>query len=138
MPTSENKPQSKSVSPLKVIPIVVLIIVVVNAINRGLGVSPASPSSTDSPAVVTMSQAEQQAIVAESEKVTKEEYDRLKTGMSYEQAAAVIGADGEELSSNEIGGTKTIMYKWQGAGIGNMNAIFQNDKLVSKSQFELK
>ncbi|HMU33877.1 MAG TPA: DUF3862 domain-containing protein [Pyrinomonadaceae bacterium] len=67
-------------------------------------------------------------------------YSKLKTGMKYAEVVKILGEEGEELSSNEIGGTKTVMYKWDGAaGWGaNMNAMFQNDKLVSKSQFGLK
>ena len=60
--------------------------------------------------------------------------------MTYAQVVQILGKEGEELSSNEIGGYKTVMYKWDGnAGWGaNMNAMFQNSKLNSKSQFGLK
>jgi hypothetical protein len=51
----------------------------------------------------------------------------------------ILGKDGEELSSNEIAGVKTVMYKWDGNGFAaNMNAMFQNDKMMSKSQLGLK
>jgi hypothetical protein len=73
-------------------------------------------------------------------KVTKENYDKLQTGMSYSQAVAILGCDGEELSSSEMGGFKTIMYMWTGSSWSgaNMNAMFQNDELVSKAQIGLK
>ena len=69
-----------------------------------------------------------------------ENYNRLKTGMTYAQVVQILGKEGEELSSNEIGGYTTVMYKWDGdAGWGaNMNAMFQNGKMNSKSQFGLK
>jgi hypothetical protein len=71
--------------------------------------------------------------------VTMANYNRLRTSMTYVQVVQILGKDGEELSSNEIGGVKTIMYKWDGDGFGaNMNAMFQNNKLMSKSQFGLK
>jgi hypothetical protein len=71
--------------------------------------------------------------------VTMESYNRLKNGMTYAQVVQVLGKDGEELSSSDIGGIKTIMYKWDGNGFGaNMNAMFQNNKLMSKAQFGLK
>lgn len=77
--------------------------------------------------------------------VTKAHYDRIQKGMSYRQVVAVIGAEGEELSRNELEGVpgvmesvETVMYQWQNGNGSNMNAIFQNDKLMQKAQFGLK
>jgi len=70
-------------------------------------------------------------------------YSQLKEGMSYSEATQVLGCEGEEMSSSSIAGFKTIMYTWQAKGVagmmgGNMNAMFQNDRLISKAQFGLK
>jgi hypothetical protein len=66
-------------------------------------------------------------------------FSQLKTGMTYAQVVKILGKDGEEMSSNEISGIKTVMYKWDGNGFGaNMNAMFQNGKLMSKAQLGLK
>jgi hypothetical protein len=72
--------------------------------------------------------------------VTMDNYNRLQTGMSYAQVVAILGEQGVELSSNEFGGYRNVMYKWDGyGGIGaNMNAMFQNDHLISKAQMGLK
>jgi hypothetical protein len=72
--------------------------------------------------------------------VTMENFGRLATGMTYEQVVGILGKEGTEMSSNDIGGNKTIMYMWKADGFGgaNMNAMFQNGGLVSKSQFGLK
>lgn len=73
------------------------------------------------------------------EGVTMAQFQRLQTGMSYAQACKVLGLEGEELSSNSLMGIKTVMYKWNGTSLtGNMNAMFQNDKLIQKSQFGLE
>ena len=83
-----------------------------------------SPAATDTPAAAG---------------VTMAGFSQLKTGMTYEQAVKVLGKEGTEMSSNEIGGTKTVMYQWEGDGLGaTMTAMFQNNKLISKSQFGLK
>ena len=73
-------------------------------------------------------------------KVTKEKYDKLQSGMSYSQAVAILGCEGEELSSSEMGGFKTVMYMWTGSSWSgaNMNAMFQNDQMISKAQMGLK
>ena len=73
------------------------------------------------------------------ESVTLAEFQALKSGMSYAEAVAVIGFEGVEQSSSEIGGTKTVMYTWVNPpGFENMNAMFQNDKLITKAQLGLK
>ncbi len=114
--------------------------------NSGQSSSPAtSPTNTattsSSPARSTAKTSPTTASTpASTAGVTMENYNRLKTGMTYVQVVQILGKEGEELSSNEIGGYKTVMYKWDGdAGWGaNMNAMFQNGKLNSKSQFGLK
>jgi hypothetical protein len=71
--------------------------------------------------------------------VTMANFSQLKTGMTYAQVVKILGKDGEEMSSNEISGIKTVMYKWDGNGFAaNMNAMFQNGKLMSKAQLGLK
>lgn len=70
--------------------------------------------------------------------VTMAGYNRLHDGMRYEDAVDVLGSPGEEVSSSRVGTTSTRMYSWSAArGIGNMNAMFQNGRLVSKAQFGL-
>ncbi|MEI6221159.1 MAG: DUF3862 domain-containing protein [bacterium] len=72
--------------------------------------------------------------------VTLENFNKLKDGMSYKQAVAVLGVEGTILSESNVAGYATKMYTWEGAtGWGaNMNAMFQNDKLMSKTQIGLK
>ena len=70
-------------------------------------------------------------------RVTSAEYTQLTTGMSYRQAVAIIGFPGEELSRVEIAGTTTVMYQWMNPTGANMNAMFQNDRMVQKAQFGL-
>lgn len=72
-------------------------------------------------------------------KATKSAYSQLQSGMSYEDAVYIIGCEGDEISSSSMAGFTTIMYMWDGNGFAaNMNAMFQNNKLVSKAQFGLK
>jgi hypothetical protein len=66
-------------------------------------------------------------------------YQRLSEGMSYAQVVAILGSSGKELSRSDIAGQTTVMYGWDGSGFGaNMNAMFQNDKLITKAQFGLR
>lgn len=74
----------------------------------------------------------------EDKEVTLKEFNEIKTGMSYDEVVKIVGFEGEESSMNELAGIKTIMYTWSNPTFSNMNATFQNDKLVSKAQFGLK
>lgn len=71
--------------------------------------------------------------------VTMAQFNQLKEGMTYEDVVTILGSPGEQMSSSEIAGTKTVMYEWNGATLGaNMNAMFQNNKMASKAQFGLE
>lgn len=65
--------------------------------------------------------------------------------MSYSEAATLLGREGEEISRNRIAGIpnlmepiETVMFQWTNPGFSNMNAMFQNDRLISKAQFGLR
>lgn len=77
--------------------------------------------------------------LVDEETITLEEYSQLSTGMSYEDAVKVIGFAGTEQSSSDIAGMRTVMYAWANpGGMQNMNAMFQDGKLVTKAQFGLQ
>ena len=69
--------------------------------------------------------------------VTMAEYERIGTGMSYEQVSTFIGAEGVELSRSYVAGYITVMYSWKNANGSNMNVTFQNGALIAKAQFGL-
>jgi hypothetical protein len=65
-------------------------------------------------------------------------YMQIENGMSYGQVQEIIGTAGEEISSSNIAGYSTVMYSWKNWNGSNMNAMFQNDRLVTKAQFGLR
>jgi hypothetical protein len=67
-----------------------------------------------------------------------EKYDKLKNGMSVEEAKAIMGDSGEEMQSSESGKYKIVTYKWTGEGYSYIIATFMNDKLQSKSKGGVK
>lgn len=70
--------------------------------------------------------------------ISMEQFNRIQEGMTYQEAVSILGSSGEVISSSDISGYKTVMYMWKGNSLGaNMNAMFQNDKLISKAQFGL-
>jgi hypothetical protein len=79
---------------------------------------------------------------AKKTSITKADFDKMQTGMTYEQVVQTIGVEGELMSESGDKGTQyyTVMYKWNGSGnLGaNANAMFQGGKMISKAQFGLK
>lgn len=78
-----------------------------------------------------------QSPLAPAPVVTGVKYERIQEGMTYDQVLAIIGSAGEELSRSDIAGYTTVMYSWKNSNGSNMNAMFQNGKLVNKAQFGL-
>ncbi|AGF54812.1 beta-lactamase-inhibitor protein BLIP [Clostridium phage HM T] len=73
----------------------------------------------------------------EDTKITYENFMNIKMGQSYDEVKALLG-DGKESSSSDDGGIRTIMYQWQGSGIGNISITFQNGAATIKAQAFLK
>jgi hypothetical protein len=69
--------------------------------------------------------------------LSKANYLRISDGMSYREVVAILGEPGVEMSRVDIAGITTVMYGWKRWNGANMNAMFQNDALVSKAQFGL-
>lgn len=70
--------------------------------------------------------------------VALEEYNAIREGMSYQEVASIIGDPGQEMSRSDIAGYNTVMYSWSNKNGSNMNAMFQNDKLINKAQIGLR
>jgi hypothetical protein len=58
--------------------------------------------------------------------------------MSYDEAVRIIGDPGEEITSSDLGGIRTVGYSWKNFDGSNAMVIFQNDRLTTKSQFGLR
>jgi hypothetical protein len=70
--------------------------------------------------------------------VTQQKYDQIQVGMTYQQVRSIIGVSGEELSRSDLAGISTVMYSWMNSNASNMNAMFQNGRLINKAQFGLR
>lgn len=72
--------------------------------------------------------------------ISAAEFGALRTGMTQAEVTAVVGSGGEVISENEMAGIRTVMVQWDGeSGFGaNANAMFQDGKLIQKSQFGLE
>lgn len=77
-----------------------------------------------------------------TDRISLAEFNEITEGMTYDEVTGIIGGPGTVASSSDMAGTKTVMYTWEGSndsGLGaNANAMFQNDKMITKAQFGLK
>ena len=70
--------------------------------------------------------------------LTLDDYNQLKNSMSKNEVEQILGGEGEQVSSSEIGKYKIETYKWQGENFSFVIITFRNDKVFSKSQANLK
>jgi hypothetical protein len=116
-------------APLSLAPIII----------SGANTSSSTETNKNQPQVELVSQPRETEKPRKSTGVNKENYLKLQNGMSYQEVVNILGKEGEEMSSSDIGGTRTVMYMWKAGGFGgaNMNAMFQDDALTTKAQFGL-
>lgn len=76
----------------------------------------------------------------ESEYMTMEEYNKIDTGMKYEEVVEIVGSSGESMSKSETNGIVIEMFTWYGNGIAgsNANVTFKNGEVMAKAQVGLK
>lgn len=65
-------------------------------------------------------------------RITLEQYQQVKIGMTYEEVAAIMGGNGNAISE----ASSTAVYSYFGTGGIGANAVFtfQNGKLLTKAQ----
>lgn len=75
-----------------------------------------------------------------SEYITLEEYDKIKTGMTYEDVVELVGSKGTISSQSEMNGYKIMIVIWYGDGMAgsNANVTFTNNEVTGKAQIGLK
>lgn len=70
--------------------------------------------------------------------ITMRAYEKLTDGMSYSDVVTMIGIEGKEQSSSNLGGEQTRIMSWQSKSFSVITIVFINGKLASKSQFGLE
>lgn len=72
-------------------------------------------------------------------KITLEQYDKVSTGMTYDQVKSALGGDGEPSTESNFGGIVSKGYYWPGKeDMSFATLTFDNDgKLTAKNQVGL-
>lgn len=70
--------------------------------------------------------------------LSMDNYEKLKSGMSYDEVTDILGSDGSETRSSSVGKSEYKSYKWEGDNYVRIFVNFKDDKMTSKSQTGLK
>lgn len=72
--------------------------------------------------------------------ITLAEFNRIETGMRYEDVTETIGSFGFEQARSEVAGYQTVIIAWDGNGsVGaNANVTFSNGQVMAKAQVGLQ
>lgn len=70
--------------------------------------------------------------------LTQEKFNKINTGMSYDEVKEVIGSEGEMTSMSKFGNTTSMAYTWRGPKYERVYTSFRDGKLNNKSQSNLK
>lgn len=70
-------------------------------------------------------------------KVTLDNYKKINMGMNYKQVKSILG-EGQLASQTSLDGDENEMYEWINDDGSNMNITFEDGKVNTKTQIELK
>ena len=79
------------------------------------------------------------SITQEQKKMTLEKFNKIETGMTYQQVVDIAGEDGTLSTESSYGSQSMQVYYWYASnGISNATVSFMNGKVTAKSQIGLE
>ncbi|WP_050615567.1 DUF3862 domain-containing protein [Bacillus testis] len=114
--------------------IAIILIIVIAAIAFGGGDDNSSDHNTKTEQTNTESSSKS------SNKLTKEKFEQIKDGMSYEEVTKIVGSKGTVVSESGDQGSNlhTVIYEFDTDGfMSNATMTFQGGKLINKAQVGL-
>jgi len=102
-----------------------------------------SPSAQASQPAGAEANAPEQSQAGDDEvTITKEQYGKIKSGMTYKEIIEIVGGEGELLSESGNEGDEiyasVVMYKGKGSVGASASFVFLNGELQTKSQMGLE
>lgn len=78
-------------------------------------------------------------VTQKQEKMTLEKFNKIETGMTYQQVVDIIGEEGTLSTESSYGSQSMKVYYWYASnGISNATVSFMNGNVTAKSQIGLK
>jgi len=70
--------------------------------------------------------------------LSQDKFNKVNTGMSYDEVKGVLGSDGEMTRISKISKSTLTSYTWKGPKFEKVFTSFKDDKLTNKTQTGLK
>ena len=108
----------------------------VSKISSGFALNNAVPSPSATPGTRSTSSpdTDETPLRAGTGKITMENFNKIKTGMSRADVEALLGGKGKQISSTTGGGITYTVDQWEGENYDSIILSFDNDKVSFKSQ----
>lgn len=115
--------------------VVIMVIAIVGGTQTSTNNTQTSSSVNESEVQTT----ENEKTTTKDVKVTLEQYNQIKDGMTYEEVVEIFGGKESTSSESEIAGIKSEIKTWNGNGTFSVATIgFTDGKVSSKSQTGLE
>lgn len=106
-----------------------LVVIILGAIVGATGENNNNNNTTQTGTTVTQ----------EQEKMTLEKFNKIETGMTYQQVVDIIGEEGTLSTESSYGSQSMKVYYWYASnGISNATISFMNGTVTAKSQIGLE
>lgn len=116
----------------------VVVVIIVAAIGVG-GTQDNASQPTTQQASTSTEQQESKEEKNKDVKVTLEQYDKVKNGMTYDEVVEIFGGKETSASESEVAGIKSEVMTWNGNGTFSVVSIgFTDGEVSSKSQTGLE
>jgi len=70
--------------------------------------------------------------------LTQDKFNKVNTGMSYNEVKGIFGSDGEMTRISKFGNSTQTSYTWKGPKYQKVFTSYKDDKLTNKTQSGLK
>ena len=115
--------------------VVIMVIAIVGGTQTSTNNTQTSSSVNESEVQTT----ENEKTTTKDVKVTLEQYNQIKDGMTYEEVVEIFGGKESTSSESEIAGIKSEIKAWNGNGTFSVATIgFTDGEVSSKSQTGLE
>ena len=115
--------------------VVIMVIAIVGGTQTSTNNTQTSSSVNESEVQTT----ENEKTATKDVKVTLEQYNQIKDGMTYEEVVEIFGGKESTSSESEIAGIKSEIKTWNGNGTFSVATIgFTDGEVSSKSQTGLE
>nr|DAD75417.1 MAG TPA: lactamase [Siphoviridae sp. ctqw35] len=116
-----------------------IVVIIVIAIVGGTQTSTNNTQTSSSVNESEVQTTENEKTTTKDVKVTLEQYNQIKDGMTYEEVVEIFGGKESTSSESEIAGIKSEIKTWNGNGTFSVATIgFTDGEVSSKSQTGLE